>query len=68
MGGAYVQLISQNILPIIVTNFGGNDILVLPNGGAQINQLGVNNPYTIINGSSQLFFPASSVQLYSLIP
>lgn len=49
----------------VIANAGANDLLVYPESGAQINNLGANNPYTLGAGTSGTFRQFSSTQVYT---
>ena len=49
----------------VVANYGANDLLLYPASGAQINNLGTNNPYTVGAGTTASFRQFQTTQAYS---
>lgn len=55
-------------VPTIVHAYSGYDIYILPPGGAQINNIGINQPFLVRDGSSIGFNCIRSSQFYTVAP
>jgi hypothetical protein len=66
-GGVMLTLNTPGV-PTFVHAYAGATILVYPTVGGQINGIGVNAPYTVVDGSSMAFNCLTSTQWYSTSP
>jgi hypothetical protein len=66
-GGVILTLNTPGV-PTFVHAYAGAPISVYPISGGQINGIGVNAPYTVVDGSSMAFNCLTSTQWYSTSP